>query len=267
VSEEAAAAPRQLPPQALEKVWGSADTAPWWESGGRPVGEVWFEPESLPLLIKFIFTSEKLSLQVHPDDAAAQRRGEPRGKTEMWHILRAGEGAQLALGFTSEISLEHLRAASCDGSIEQLVRWIPVQAGESYLVPAGTVHAIGAPLALCEIQQKSDTTYRLYDYGRPRELHLEEGLEVAVTGVWWPHYPKYRARRPWHRLVGSRYFTTDRTDTAEAFDCRPGIVVTLGGTGLIGGMPFAPGQCWEFNAPARIEPQGEVALLRVSTDS
>ena len=142
-----------------------------------------------PLLIKILFTTDKLSVQVHPPDSAAHKQNS-WGKTEMWHILRAAPGARLAVGFRMDIPRDlvddpaKLRQAAASGSLEQLLDWREVHDGETYFVPAGTVHAIGAGLTLCEIQQNSDITYRLYDYnrpgtdGRPRALHLEEALKV-----------------------------------------------------------------------------------------
>jgi mannose-6-phosphate isomerase len=151
-----------------------------------------------PLLVKLLFTSDKLSVQLHPSDALAARAGtKPSwGKTEMWHVLEAravdGTPAALAVGFLPEArerlraNPELLREAIANGSIEQMLDWRAVRAGESYYVPAGTVHAIGAGLTICEIQQNSDITYRLYDYnrpdtdGQPRALHIEEGLAAMA---------------------------------------------------------------------------------------
>lgn len=144
------------------------------------IGEVWFGDDvDLPLLVKYIFTSERLSIQVHPDDAQAAERGLGRGKSECWYIVDAGPGAVLGLGLTRPASEDELRAAALDGSIEHLIDWRPVRAGDFFMVPASTVHAIGPGIALLEFQQNSDTTFRLYDYGRPRELHLDDGLAVA----------------------------------------------------------------------------------------
>jgi mannose-6-phosphate isomerase len=174
----------KLGARTVEKPWGRADLpAQFANSGrGRKIGEIWFEgPEAsaLPLLVKYIFTSEKLSVQVHPDDAQARARGQANGKTECWYILEAEEDAAIALGFKEPLDAEGMRQAALDGSIEQLMDWKPVHAGDFFYVPAGTVHAIGAGISLIEIQQQSDVTYRLYDYGRPRELHLEDGIAVA----------------------------------------------------------------------------------------
>jgi mannose-6-phosphate isomerase len=147
---------------------------------GRPV---------FPLLVKFLFTTDKLSVQVHPPDRVA-RLENSWGKTEMWHILAAGQESRLAVGFRSEVPKEllmdaaKLRASAASGEIEEMLDWLKVRAGETYFVPAGTVHAIGAGITLCEIQQNSDITYRLYDYnrlgtdGKPRALHIDPAVKV-----------------------------------------------------------------------------------------
>jgi mannose-6-phosphate isomerase len=143
-----------------------------------------------PLLVKFLFTSDKLSVQLHPPDHYAAREGS-WGKTEMWHVLRAEPGARLAIGFRPDISSVPptdpgtLRTAIARGTIEQMLNWMEVSVGDTFFIPAGTVHAIGGGLTLCEIQQNSDITYRLYDYdrpgtdGQPRALHVEQALEVV----------------------------------------------------------------------------------------
>jgi mannose-6-phosphate isomerase len=174
----------KLSAQAVEKPWGITGVPPQFANlvGQRKIGEIWFEgPEgrALPLLVKYIFTSEKLSVQVHPDDEQARARGLANGKTECWYILKAEEDATIALGFREPLDAEAMRAAALDGSIEELMDWKPVHAGDFFYVPAGTVHAIGAGITLIEIQQQSDVTYRLYDYGRPRELHLDDAVGVA----------------------------------------------------------------------------------------
>ncbi len=170
----------KLETKAVEKVWGRRDLpAPFTAPGDEPIGEIWFDPppELSQVLVKYLFTSEKLSVQVHPADAQAPA-GE-RGKEECWLVLDAEPGAKLAIGFKQAIDREAMRAAALDGSIENLLEWHPVKAGDFFYLPAGTVHAIGPGLTLVEIQQNSDITYRLYDYGRPRELHLDEGVAVA----------------------------------------------------------------------------------------
>src|SRR2546423_3257378 len=172
--------PIRLSVRLVERVWGRTKLAPWYAAPERPIGEAWFTgPHELPLLVKLIFTADRLSVQVHPDDG----EDGSRGKTEMWHILEAAPGASIALGFREPIARERLEESARSGEIERLVNWVPVQAGETYLIPAHTVHAIGAGLVLCEIQQNCDVTYRLYDYGRPRELHVDRATPIADLSV------------------------------------------------------------------------------------
>ena len=171
----------KLPVQLVEKPWGREELpAAFGGAEGRRVGEVWFAgDDALPLLAKYIFTSEKLSIQVHPGDEQAREMGLTSGKHECWLILDAEQGATIGLGLVRPLSPEELRRAALDGSIESLLDWRPVQPGDFFYVPAGTVHAIGAGVSLLEFQQNSGVTFRLYDYGRPRELHLERGIAVA----------------------------------------------------------------------------------------
>src|ERR1700692_4677210 len=164
--------PVRLTRRFVPKVWGSTRLEPWFPDSAEKIGEVWFEgPPKPPLLIKFLFTTEPLSVQVHPE-----------GKTEMWHILAADPGAKIAAGSREKITEQRLRESALSGEIENLLEWFEARPGDTFFIPAGTVHAIGAGLALCEIQQWSDITYRLYDYGRPRELHLPQALTVSTRG-------------------------------------------------------------------------------------
>jgi mannose-6-phosphate isomerase len=169
----------------IAKPWGRCRLAPWFADtaeGADQVGEIWFEDPrggDPDLLIKYLFTSERLSVQVHPDDAAARAAGYPRGKEEAWLVLGVEPPGEVGLGTTRPLSAEELRAAALDGSIETLMDWKQVKAGDFIYSPAGTVHAIGAGVTLIEVQQNVDVTYRLYDYGRPRELHLDAGIAVA----------------------------------------------------------------------------------------
>jgi len=179
----------RLPTRIVEKPWGRTDIpAAFGDFGGRRVGEIWFEdPEgdAAPLMVKFLFTSERLSIQVHPDDKAAQAAGFRRGKEECWLVLDAAKDAELGVGLTSTRNVEALRGAALDGSIERLLDWRKPRAGDFIYNPAGTIHAIGSGLIVVEVQQNVDLTYRLYDYGRDRELHLDAGLAVAKAA---PHH-------------------------------------------------------------------------------
>lgn len=205
-----------LPTRMVEKVWGKdVLPAPFVAPPGQRIGEVWFEPPAQlnDLLVKYIFTSERLSVQLHPSDAQAQAAGHgPRGKEECWLVIDADPGAALAIGFAGHVDPATMRRAALDGSIEELLVWHPVQAGDFVYLPADTVHAIGAGVSLIEVQQNSDITYRLYDYGRPRELHLEEGLAIA-SGE--PHPPSLRRHLPERGslgLVDGPHFRLDRLD-------------------------------------------------------
>ena len=222
--------------------------APFVSPPGTRIGEVWFTPPAQldALLVKYIFTSEKLSVQVHPADAQAPAG--QRGKEECWLVLAAEPGATLAIGFDAPLGPEALRAAALDGSIEQLLTWFPVKPGDFFYIPAGTVHAIGPGLALIEIQQNSDITYRLFDYGRPRALHLDEGITVA-QGT--PHDPANRrhvAERGEVGLVEGPHFRLDRLDGAPsavtaARYAGPLLVLPLDTPLEVAGERTEPGQC------------------------
>jgi mannose-6-phosphate isomerase len=171
-----------LPSQYVEKPWGRTDLpAVFTGAAGRRIGEVWFEAPggSLPLLIKWLFTSERLSVQVHPNDQQARAAGAVRGKEECWFIVAAEPGATVGIGTKRPLAPAELSAMSLSGEIEGLIDWKPVKPGDFWFIPAGTIHAIGDGVSVVEIQQNSDMTYRLYDYGRPRELHLAESMAVS----------------------------------------------------------------------------------------
>lgn len=167
----------------VEKPWGRTDIPEaFGDFGGRRIGEIWFSNpagDDAPIMVKFLFTSERLSIQVHPDDAAAQAAGYPRGKEECWLILDAQPGAELGVGLTAETTRDALHDAALDGSIVDMIDWRPSKTDDFVYNRAGTIHAIGPGLTVVEVQQNVDCTYRLFDYGRPRELHLGEGLKVS----------------------------------------------------------------------------------------
>lgn len=146
------------------------------EFGAEFVGTAARDPKRFPLLLKFLFPEEKLSVQVHPDDATAQRFGEPWGKTECWYIAHAKPGSQIALGLKPGVTAAQFEQSIRENHAEELLNWINVYQGEMIYVAGGTVHTLGPGSVIVETQQQSDTTYRLYDYGRPRPLHLERGL-------------------------------------------------------------------------------------------
>lgn len=166
----------------VEKPWGRHDLPRvFTQANGRQIGEVWFDSpdDKLQILVKWLFTSEKLSIQVHPNDAQAQALGLSSGKEECWFIVSAQPDSRLGIGTLHPLTADELRDASLSGAIEDLMDWKPVKAGDYFYIPAGTVHAIGAGITLVEVQQNADITYRLYDYGRPRALHLDEGVAVS----------------------------------------------------------------------------------------
>lgn len=176
----------RLQASVVEKPWGRTDIpADFGDFGGRRVGEIWFAHpagDDAPIMVKFLFTSQRLSIQVHPNDEAAHTAGYPRGKEECWLILDAQPGAELGVGLNRSTTHEALRAAALDGSIVNMIDWRPSRTGDFVYNRAGTIHAIGPGLIVLEVQQNVDCTYRLYDYGRPRELHLDQGLKVADPG-------------------------------------------------------------------------------------
>lgn len=265
-----------LPTRTVAKPWGRADlpmafggTAP------EPIGEVWFEPPTAldSLLIKYIFTSEKLSVQCHPSDDQTLAMGLGRqGKEECWLVLDAEPGAQLAIGFEREIDAATMQAAMLDGSIEQLLTWHPVQAGDFFYIPANTVHAIGAGITLVEVQQNSDITYRLYDYGRPRELHVEQGAAVALRQPYPAQlHQKVPPRGP-ARLVDGPHFRLDRLDGAPdpatvAHYPGPLLIVPLDCDVMVAGTRLAPGQCALTHDLGEVHfPQEGLSLIAQPTD-
>lgn len=175
--------------RAVQKPWGSLDLRPWGaiRSDSIAVGELWYErpgddQSRSELLLKLLVTKQQLSIQVHPDDAYARSIGLPHGKTEAWYILSADPGAKVAVGLKKRITPQQLRGAVHDGSIADLVQWRCVAQDDVIFVPAGTIHAIGPGLAIAEIQQRSNATFRMFDYGRGRELHITDAVAVANPG-------------------------------------------------------------------------------------
>lgn len=182
----------KLRKKTVSKPWGQ-QVLPAMFGGERTkkIGEVWFQPPpsvTPALMVKYLFTSEKLSIQVHPDNRTARNAGLPSGKDECWLVLDAEVDAVLGIGLKTKTSDSKLRAAATLGEIENLIDWKPVKAGDFFYIPAGTIHAIGPGLQLIEIQQNVDVTYRLYDYGRPRDLHLDDAIAAAKTD---PYRMKY----------------------------------------------------------------------------
>ena len=153
------------------------------EFGPELVGTAARDPRRFPLLLKFLFPHEKLSVQVHPDDPTAQRFGEPWGKTECWYVAHARPGSQIALGLKPGVSAKQFEQSIHEKRAEDLLHWIDIHQGDMIYVAGGTVHTLGPGSIIVETQQQSDTTYRLYDYGRPRELHLKNGIASVKEKV------------------------------------------------------------------------------------
>lgn len=250
-----------LRPRSVEKPWGRDRLPPIFEpAAGRRIGEIWFEDrDDLPLLAKYLFTSEKLSVQVHPNDQQAKASGYARGKSECWYVLDADPGATIGLGLGREVTRDQLRAAALDGSIEQLLHWREVAAGDFFLVAPGTIHAIGGGISLLEFQQKSDITYRLYDYGRPRELHVDDAVAVAGLG----RYPEGAFRHVEAAdelvLVEGPPFTLVHSHHDRLQDRRRWIL-PLEGTVRCGDTVAGPGGCLLAQGGERVE-TGRARLL------
>jgi mannose-6-phosphate isomerase len=252
----------------ITKLWGvDVLPAPFvGEEAGQRIGEIWFDPPPTlnQLLVKYIFTSEALSVQVHPSDTQTLADGMGlQGKEECWLILDAQPGAKLGIGFKGDITAENMRNAANDGSIEDLMAWHVVEPGDFFYIPANTVHAIGAGVSLIEVQQNSDITFRLYDYGRPRDLHLESGLRIANLGL---HDPNLRRRIPstGHQiLVDGPLFRLDRLDGEATANVRdrysgPLLVIPQDGACLVADELVVAGRCALAD---------DIDLLKIESDS
>jgi mannose-6-phosphate isomerase len=277
-------APFRIDPWFRELVWGFRDLRPWYDrvAEGEPIGEVWLtgddclvatgphvgkrlaalfseEHEALlgadvpspdsPLLIKTIFAREKLSVQVHPDDKMARKYGEPRGKTECWYVLAAELGAQVAAGVRPGTTLAEIEAGIHAGTLEASLNMLPVAAGDMIFVDAGTVHSIWPGSILLETQQNCDLTYRMYDYGRARPLHIEKSLEaLRLTTRAGKVAPRQLADRK--VLIDVEYFRVERipvngSRTSESLHSGGGkrglaYLFAAAGTGRLTGTEFEP---------------------------
>jgi mannose-6-phosphate isomerase len=200
------------------------------ELGRDLVGDAAPDAHRFPLLVKFLFPHDKLSVQVHPDDEAARRAGEPWGKTECWYVVDARPGAQVALGLKAGVSRNDLATAIHDKRAEELLNWVSVHAGDVIYVAAGTVHTLGPGSILIETQQQSDATYRLYDYGRPRALHLGLGLAAVKERVGSGKVVQQAgAGVASEELVGAPYFVVEkhRLCADREFSTREGAVSSV----------------------------------------
>ena len=300
--------PFLMRPEFVERPWGTLDLSPVYPGHRceKPVGEVWLtgdqnrvangplggrtlgelcrqygralvgesarETDRFPLLIKFLFSREKLSVQVHPDDETARRAGLPCGKTECWYVVAADPGAQVALGLKPGVTREQLARAIREVQAEELLNWVDIHPGEMIYVDAGTVHTIGPGAILLETQQNSDTTYRLYDYGRPREIHVEQGLAATKERTRAGKVPCEGTT-----LVDSPCFVVEKFSLTETrcFEAAhsPQIFVALEGCGAIEGVSsagFDRGQVLVIPAQVaqvRIRPSQHVELLRMTLPS
>lgn len=316
--------PLLLAPDFVPRIWGVRSLAPLFPAKSdlsEPIGEVWltgnqcrfldgpfsgaalgdawpsFPPAwagsaintqaPFPLLLKFIFPAEKLSVQVHPDDDYVRAHESARGgigKTETWHVISAQPGAAVLVGLKPQVTPDQFRRAIADGTADFCLETIPVSAGDQIFVPAGTMHTIGPGLILCEIQQNSDITYRVFDYnrltpeGRPRELHVEKALAVARFG------PQLGGKLSPVRLasghlaetfyVACRYFAVEKWEFtarigAVTHPARFELLVILSGTGRLEwhaeSAPFSAAQVWLLPASLgayQLSPDGSAAVLR-----
>ena len=237
----------------VEKPWGRRKLFPGFDDvpeGGEPVGEVWFQQpgDSKPdLLIKYLFTSQKLSVQVHPNDEQARERGLPRGKDECWTVLEAEPDATIAVGTTEPMSADKLREDATNGTIEQDLSWKPVKVGDFLYCASDTIHAIGGGLTVIEVQQNSETTYRLYDYGSDRELHLKDGMDVADPNPYVPVAPPQDAGGGRRIMVEGPKFVLERWTAGDRSLALPegttAWLVPITGKGEVGGVDWQAGEC------------------------
>lgn len=302
----------RLRPWFRTRVWGARDLSPWYDFkvGEEPIGEVWLSGDTgivdsgplagqifsdvfrrhakqlvgdgaaamkrFPLLMKVLFPQEKLSVQVHPGDAMAREEGEPHGKTECWYVLAAKPSASVALGLKPETSMDQVKSAIEANTLESLLHWIPVRAGDTIFVDAGTIHAIAPGAVLLETQQNSDMTYRLYDYGRPRELHLEKGLQAARVqtdaGKVAPRIRSLGGDVEQSVLIETKYFRVERFRISNSTASKPFIppvpamncvqlIFAANGSGTVG----ADGGAVKRGEAVRLR-RGELAIIPACVD-
>jgi mannose-6-phosphate isomerase len=234
----------------VEKPWGRDALPPsFGDASGRRIGEIWYEDPArpdLPLLPKFLFTSERLSIQVHPSAEQAALAGIQGVRAECWYVVEAEEGATVGYGFKEPITPEIARQAANDGSLQDLLAWHPVAAGDFIFVPSGVVHAIGAGLTIVEFQQSFDVTYRLFDYGRGRPLQLDDALAVADFAPADPANFVHAAGTGDRILISRPQFTVARVSGAlgaEWMTDRQRWVVAVSGNAGSQGEEAGAGEC------------------------
>jgi mannose-6-phosphate isomerase len=315
-------APARLAPVFVPRIWGAHSLAPlfdWlsaddaigevWLTGahcrfdngefaGRKLGEAWLampaewtgsqlrDRPRIPLLVKFLFPEDKLSVQVHPNDeyARAHEGATEVGKTEMWYAITVRHGAEVRLGLESGVTTESFRRAIDDDTAERCLRSLAVHAGDAFFVPAGTAHTIGPGMILCEVQQHSDITYRVFDYNRlqpdgtPRPLHIRQALEVMRFGdsCGGKAAPLEIQRGPLLKtiLAACRYFATERWDFSERVSAatspeRFELLIVISGQGRIEwetqSASYGPAEIWMLPAALgayQLAPESPTALLR-----
>ena len=255
----------------VEKPWGREHLYPGFPDpapGAPKIGEVWYQsahPDRDEMLIKYLFTSEKLSVQDHPSDEEARKRGLPRGKDECWTILAADPGATIALGPKRPITKEELRAAAENTTLEELLDWRPVKAGDFLYCESGTIHAIGGGITCIEVQQNSDTTYRLYDYGSDRELHLDDGVEVAHLTPYVPIVSPGEVEPGRTILVEGPKFVLERWSGGTRQVALPkgatGWLIPIKGEGAVGGVAWKAGECVTIEGAEELHASADADLL------
>ena len=255
----------------VEKPWGRHDLWPGFpdQPQDRPaIGEVWFQQpgDTTPdLLIKYLFTSQPLSVQVHPNDQQAHERGLPRGKDECWNILDARPDSTIALGTKKTEDEATMRRAAQDGSIEGLLDWKPVKPGDFLYCASDTIHAIGGGLTVIEIQQNSETTYRLYDYGSDRELHLDDGMAVADPVPYVPIVSPGDAGDGRYIQVEGPKFVLERWAGGERAVKLPagttGWLVPITGSGEVGGVSWKAGECVTVTGEETVRASADADVL------
>lgn len=265
--------------QAHAKPWGVFGVEPWAQTSGQ-IGELWFEradssAEAPRLQLKLLFTSQPLSIQVHPNDEQAEAAGFARGKTEAWYVLAASAEAKVGVGLKRTCSARELKTAAQNGAINALIDWRSVSAGDVVNVPAGTIHAIGAGLVIAEIQQRSDVTYRLYDYGRDRPLHLDDGLAISIFGPSQSRARPGRISDQRHLLSCTPFFCFEKIVLAPSTrwqletPCETWLL-TMDGTADFGGQPLRKGEALFVEADqAELEvgPDGATLLVAYTLPS
>ena len=257
----------------VQKPWGRDHLYPGFpdpsEAEGK-VGEVWFqpaEPDEAEMLIKYLFTSEKLSVQDHPSDDEAHARGLPRGKDECWTILTAEPGAVIAVGPKQPMTKDELRAAALNKTLEDKLDWRPVKVGDFLYCPSGTIHAIGGGITCIEVQQNSDTTYRLYDYGSDRELHLDDGVAVAHLQPYTPITGPGQVAPDRRIMVEGPKFVLERWPGGRhAVDLPDGVtawLVPITGDGVVAGVAFKAGECATVTGKEEVHASADADMIFV----